>query len=118
MHLCKDASNDLCRNTRYIDHPHRIITDALTQKEKQAQRSSLIELLFSYRLEMGEYRDVLLTLSHVILPPEKLYPHSTPSMNEGLPWDIEYDLRLIGCELIQTAGLLLKLPQVEQRPVH
>ena len=61
---------------------------------------------------MGEYRDVLLTLSHVILPPEKLYPQSTPSMNEGLPWDIEYDLRLIGCELIQTACLLLKLPQV------
>jgi len=60
---------------------------------------------------MGEYRDVLLTLSHVILPPEKLYPHSTPSLNEGLPWDVEYDLRLLGCELIQTACLLLKLPQ-------
>jgi len=42
---------------------------------------------------------------------KKLYPNPTPSMNEGLPYDVEYDLRLIGCELIQTACLLLKLPQ-------
>jgi len=61
---------------------------------------------------MTEYRKVVLTLSNVILPSEKLYPNPTPSTNEGLPWDVEYDLRLIGCELIQTACLLLKLPQV------
>lgn len=61
---------------------------------------------------MSDYRNVVLTLSNVILPPEKLYPNPTPSMLEGLPWDVEYDLRLIGCELIQTACLLLKLPQV------
>ena len=61
---------------------------------------------------MTGYGDVVLTLSNVLLPPEKLYPNSTPSMNEGLPWDVEYDLRLIGCELIQSACLLLKLPQV------
>jgi hypothetical protein len=61
---------------------------------------------------MPEYGNVVLTLSSVLLPSDKLYPNSTPSMTEGLTWDIEYDLRLIGCELIQTAGLLLKLPQV------
>jgi hypothetical protein len=61
---------------------------------------------------MTEYRKVVLTLSNVLLPQEKLYPNPTPSTSEGLPWDVEYDLRLIGCELIQTAGLLLKLPQV------
>ena len=61
---------------------------------------------------MVEYGNVVLTLSNIILSPEKLYPNATPSMIEGLPWDVEYDLRLIGCELIQTAGLLLKLPQV------
>ncbi|CAF1639232.1 unnamed protein product [Adineta ricciae] len=60
---------------------------------------------------MSDYRNVVLTLSNVILPPEKLYPNPTPSMLDGLPWDVEYDLRLIGCELIQTACLLLKLPQ-------
>jgi hypothetical protein len=61
---------------------------------------------------MSKYGNVALTLSNVILPPEKLYPNPTPSMIEGLSWDVEYDLRLIGCELIQTACLLLKLPQV------
>ncbi len=64
---------------------------------------------------MPEYGSVVLTLSNVLLPPEKLYPNPTPSMIEGLPYDVEYDLRLIGCELIQTAGLLLKLPQVSFR---
>jgi hypothetical protein len=61
---------------------------------------------------MSEYGNVVLTLTNVLLPPEKLYPNPTPSTNDGLPWDVEYDLRLIGCELIQTACLLLKLPQV------
>jgi len=61
---------------------------------------------------MSEYGNVVLTLSNVLLPLEKLYPNPTPSTSEGLPWDAEYDLRLIGCELIQTACLLLKLPQV------
>lgn len=61
---------------------------------------------------MLEYGKVVLTLSDVLLPADKLYPNPTPSMAEGLPYDVEYDLRLIGCELIQTACLLLKLPQV------
>ncbi len=61
---------------------------------------------------MLDYGSVVLTLSNVLLPSEKLYPNPTPSMIEGLPYDVEYDLRLIGCELIQTACLLLKLPQV------
>ena len=62
---------------------------------------------------MSEYGNVVLTLSDVLLPADKLYPNPTPSMSEGLAYDIEYDLRLIGCELIQTACLLLKLPQVD-----
>jgi hypothetical protein len=40
---------------------------------------------------------------------EKLYP--TPSMSDHLPFEVEFDLRVVGCELIQTAGRLLKLPQ-------
>lgn len=63
---------------------------------------------------MMEYGRVVLTLSDVLLPADKLYPNTTPSMNDGLDYQFEYDLRLIGCELIQTACLLLKLPQVIQ----
>ena len=50
------------------------------------------------------------SLSMELLPNEKLYP--TPSMSDSLAFEDEFDLRLIGCELIQTAGRLLKLPQV------
>ncbi|XP_050526010.1 cyclin-L1 [Daktulosphaira vitifoliae] len=53
---------------------------------------------------------VLLTLSNVLLPKEKLT--STPSMTDGLDFETEVDLRIVGCEWIQTAGILLKLPQV------
>ncbi|XP_025205218.1 cyclin-L1-like isoform X1 [Melanaphis sacchari] len=53
---------------------------------------------------------VLLTLSNVLLPKEKLT--STPSMIDGLDFETEVDLRIVGCEWIQTAGMLLKLPQV------
>lgn len=53
---------------------------------------------------------VVVSLAIPLLPPEKLYP--TPSLLDGLPYEVEFDLRLTGCELIQTAGRLLKLPQV------
>ncbi|CAE1310647.1 CCNL [Acanthosepion pharaonis] len=33
-------------------------------------------------------------------------------MQDGLAYEVEVDLRIIGCEMIQTAGILLKLPQV------
>lgn len=67
---------------------------------------------------MPEYGRVVLTLSNVLLPPERVYPNPTPSVIEGLPYDVEYDLRLIGCELIQSACLLLKLPQVSFRRIY
>ncbi len=51
-----------------------------------------------------------ISLEIPVMTPEKLYP--TPSMADSLPYDVEFDLRLVGCELIQTAGQLLKLPQV------
>ena len=31
----------------------------------------------------------------------------TPSMEDGLPWELEEDLRAYGCKLIQQAGILL-----------
>ena len=36
----------------------------------------------------------------------------TPSMEEGLDEETEYELRNMGAELIQKAGIYLKLPQV------
>lgn len=41
---------------------------------------------------------------------ERLY--TTPSMLDGLDNKTETDLRILGCELIQSAGILLRLPQV------
>ena len=52
---------------------------------------------------------VHVSLEIQLFPAEKLYP--TPSMAENLSFDDEFDLRVVGCELIQTAGRLLKLPQ-------
>eukprot|EP00092_Neocalanus_flemingeri_P007549 GFUD01008147.1.p1 GENE.GFUD01008147.1~~GFUD01008147.1.p1 ORF type:complete len:456 (+),score=150.47 GFUD01008147.1:93-1460(+) len=53
---------------------------------------------------------VVLTISNSVLPLEKLSP--TPSSLDGMTQAVEDDLRNLGCNLIQTAGKLLKLPQV------
>ena len=59
-----------------------------------------------------DFSRVVLTLENVLIPDEKL--SVTPSMLDGLDKEIEQDLRILGCEMIQTAGILLKLPQVSQ----
>lgn len=58
------------------------------------------------------YGKIVLSLDNCLLPKEKL--ERSPSVIDGLDSETEYDLRIIGCELIQTAGILLKLPQVCQ----
>ncbi|KAK0056820.1 cyclin-L1 [Biomphalaria pfeifferi] len=57
-----------------------------------------------------DFSRVVLTLDNVLIPDDKL--SETPSMLDGLDKEVETDLRILGCELIQTAGILLKLPQV------
>lgn len=57
------------------------------------------------------YGKIVLTLENAILAAEKLETN-TVSQEDGLSREIEVDLRILGCELIQTAGILLKLPQV------
>ena len=37
----------------------------------------------------------------------------TPSQSDGVPEHIEDALRLYGCQSIQQAGILLRLPQVQ-----
>lgn len=56
------------------------------------------------------YGKIVLTLENCLLPEAKL--ELTPSQADGLDRETEIDLRILGCELIQTAGILLKLPQV------
>ncbi|GLD94446.1 hypothetical protein PINS_up003057 [Pythium insidiosum] len=48
--------------------------------------------------------------SHVLLPTEIL--SLSPSKQDGIPADVERDHRFWGCELIEEAGVLLRLPQV------
>ncbi|XP_033970516.1 cyclin-L1a isoform X2 [Trematomus bernacchii] len=56
------------------------------------------------------YSEVYLTIDNSLIPEESLSP--TPSMLDGLDLNTETDLRILGCELIQSAGILLRLPQV------
>ena len=58
----------------------------------------------------AKYGPTVLTLENVLLPAQTLA--SSPSVQDGLTDDEEMDLRILGCELIQTSGILLKLPQV------
>ena len=59
-----------------------------------------------------DFSRVILTLENQLVPDEKLTP--SPSVNDGLDADTDVDLRILGCELIQTSGILLKLPQVSK----
>ncbi|OQR68178.1 cyclin-L2-like [Tropilaelaps mercedesae] len=55
-------------------------------------------------------RNVVLNLENCILSHERLL--NTPSLQDGLDAELEIDLRFVGCEMIQSAGILLRLPQV------
>ncbi|XP_051555096.1 cyclin-L1-like isoform X1 [Myxocyprinus asiaticus] len=56
------------------------------------------------------YSEVFLAIDSSTIPEERLA--TTPSMLDGLEHETETDLRILGCELIQSAGILLRLPQV------
>lgn len=57
-----------------------------------------------------EFSTTVLSLENCIVPKDRLL--NTPSRQDGVGYDLEVNLRLLGCEYIQNAGLLLKLPQV------
>lgn len=57
-----------------------------------------------------QFDRIILTLENCLLPEDRL--NETPSQQDGLDEQVEIDLRILGCELIQIAGILLKLPQV------
>ncbi|KAM9501114.1 cyclin-L1-like isoform 1-T1 [Clarias gariepinus] len=56
------------------------------------------------------YSGVLLAIDSSLVPEERRA--ETPSMRDGLELHTEAELRILGCELIQSAGILLRLPQV------
>ncbi|KII73716.1 Cyclin-L1 [Thelohanellus kitauei] len=56
------------------------------------------------------YEGVELSLDNCIMPEDMLA--NTPSKRDGIPQEMEDHLRFFGCELLQTSGILLKLPQV------
>ena len=51
-----------------------------------------------------------LSSSNLLVPKERLV--NTPSRKDGMSRDLEIDMRVTGCHYIQSAGILLKLPQV------
>ena len=55
-------------------------------------------------------RKALLSLENCILPEDKI--QHTPSAADGISAEDEMELRILGCDFIQSAGILLKLPQV------
>lgn len=57
-----------------------------------------------------EFNRVIISLENSIIPEEAL--ENTPSRKDGIPESLEMDLRVVGCDYIQSAGLLLKLPQM------
>ena len=63
-----------------------------------------------------EYSKILLSLDNCVVPKERLL--NTPSRQDGVGCELEVKLRILGCECIQTAGLLLKLPQVSLRTLE
>ncbi|CAG8436186.1 13046_t:CDS:2 [Funneliformis mosseae] len=51
-----------------------------------------------------------LSLQNAILTYEQL--ETTPSKKDNIPEELEDELRRLGCDFIQSAGILLRLPQV------
>ncbi len=57
-----------------------------------------------------QFGRIVLDISNSVMPASRLTP--TPSSKDGLTKEAELQLRSLGCDLIQLAGKLLKLPQV------
>lgn len=62
---------------------------------------------------LKEFSRIVLSLENSIIPDERL--RETPSAKDKVSHELEADLRITGCEYLQSAGTLLKLPQVSER---
>ena len=59
---------------------------------------------------LKEYSRIVLSLENTIFPDERL--RETSSLKDRVSHKLEVNLCIVGCEYIQSAGILLKLPQV------
>lgn len=82
----------------------RMVSLESCNKNKMEEENLLQELL------PRQFKEIILTLENCLVPDSKL--EETPSQRDGLDKEIETYLRILGCELVQIAGILLKLPQV------
>lgn len=57
------------------------------------------------------YGKIVLTSDNALLDKDNSSAE-TPSSQDGMEPDMEWETRVVGCELISSAGILLKLPQV------
>ncbi|XP_065072417.1 cyclin-L2 [Ochlerotatus camptorhynchus] len=90
--------------------PAVIMTTTETAAAKAPQQTGSTSSGSQSQQQQRLYGKIVLTLENCLLPEPKL--DLTPSQADGLDRETEIDLRILGCELIQTAGILLKLPQV------
>ncbi|XP_049532149.1 cyclin-L1-like isoform X1 [Anopheles darlingi] len=89
----------------------KTVTETVANNSKAAGEPTPPPATASANLPLQRpYGKIVLTLENCLLPEAKL--DQTPSQSDGLDRETETDLRILGCELIQTAGILLKLPQV------
>lgn len=66
----------------------------------------------SYTMADQKFGKIIWSLQNDPIPDMKL--DVTPSRLDGLDEESEKDLRIIGCELIQSVGINLILPQVSK----
>ncbi|KAI5609006.1 cyclin-L1 [Silurus asotus] len=76
------------------------------QNQNQTQTQTQAGIVVGDAVHSG----VWLVIDSSLVPEEKRL--ETPSMLDGLELHSETELRIVGCELIQSAGILLRLPQV------
>ena len=57
-----------------------------------------------------DFEKIRLNTENCIVPKERIL--CPPSVKQGMSRELEVDLRITACEYIQSAGLLLQLPQV------
>lgn len=94
------SSSSFTSLTHMIRNASNLSSTATVSGASNGQQESTATSLVNFKI----------SLEVPLMTPDRLYP--TPSMKDNLPFEVEFDLRLLGCELIQTAGRLLKLPQV------
>ena len=81
-----------------VSPPELITANATVQLQQQQQQ------------QQQQFGRIVLDISNSVIPLDKLNP--TPSSRDGLDEEAESQVRSLGCDLIQIAGKLLRLPQV------